>query len=432
MSSNLLSSGWRGEAVYFVIFNVTNVLNYVYLVFVGFFLGSDSYGLFGALFGTVYLVSALGNMVKMAVARHIATAQAQNGGVIIRKVVTAGLAWSAALAAVVGFILVPTVPLIANALDSPTTPVIWSCLAIAFSIWVPAAYGVLQGMERFPSLGGALFVAAVVRIVAGGALVAAGAGVSGAMAGVVFGYAASAVFALILCYSQVRETNGQPWISVPAPRLGALATVLIASIVVAAPTSLDVAVVRHVFSGEEAGVFTGIAVLGRAIVFATVAISFTVLPKVASRAASGDDTGRLLFHSMAITGALAVTAAAAIVFVVDVLGLQIVGTDVSGEAAALHWYLAAMVLFSLIVTVIYYQVGMGDGAFILFVGAPAVVLQGLLVALIPDSLTGVGQLLFALNAALLVGGVVFATARPTTASSVRRRIAVTIQSYPRR
>lgn len=428
MSSKLLSSGWRGEAVYFVIFNVTNVLNYVYLVFVGFFLGGNSYGLFGALFGMVYLASALGNMVKMAVARHIATAQAQNGGTMIRQVVTAGLAWSAALAAVVGLILVPTVPLIAEAFDSPTTPVIWSCLAIAFSIWVPAAYGVLQGMERFPSLGGALFVAAVVRIAAGGTLVAAGAGVSGAMAGVVFGYAASAVFALILCYSQLRDTNGQPWIWVAAPRFGALATVLIASIVVAAPTSLDVAVVRHVFSGEEAGVFTGIAVLGRAIVFATIAISFTVLPKVASRTASGSDTGRLLFDSLAITGVLAVTAAAAIVFAVDVLGWQIVGTDVSGATAALHWYLAAMVLFSLTVTVIYYQVGKGDGSFILFAGVPAVALQGILVALIPDSLTGVAQLLFALNAALLVGGVVFATARLSTTSSVGRPTVATTHS----
>jgi len=186
--------------------------------------------------------------------------------------------------------------------------------------------------------------------------------------------------------------------------------------------------VRHVFSGEEAGVFTGIAVLGRAIIFASIAISFTVLPKVAARTASGSDTGRLLWDSLAITGVLAMTAAAAIVFAVDVLGWQIVGTDVSDATAALHWYLAAMVLFSLTVTVIYYQVGKGDGSFILFAGAPAVVLQGLLVALIPDSLTGVGQLLFVLNAALLIGGVVFATARLSSTSSVRRRTAVTIRA----
>lgn len=87
-----------------------------------------------------------------------------------------------------------------------------------------------------------------------------------------------------------------------------------------------------------------------------------------------------------------------------------------------------MVLFSLTVTVIYYQVGTGDKSFILFVGAPAVVLQGLLVVLIPDSLTGVGQVLFALNAALLVCGFVFATARLSTTSSARRPTAATIHS----
>lgn len=429
MSAKRLSSGWRGEAVYFVIFNLANVLNYAYLIFVGFFLGANSYGLFGALFGIVYLASALGNTVKMAVARHVATVRAQNGGAVTRQVVAAGLAWSAGFAAAVGLVLIPAVPLIAGALDSPTTPVVWSCAAIALSIWVPAAYGVLQGMERFPSLGGALVVAAVIRIAAGGALVAAGAGVSGAMAGVVVGYSASAVFALVLCLSQMQKRpDGQPWIPVAAPRLGNLATVLIASIVVAAPTSLDVAVVRYVFSGEEAGVFTGIAVLGRAIIFASIAISFIVLPKVAARTASSSDTGRLLWDSLAITGVLALAAAGAIVFAVDVLGWQIVGTDVSGATAALHWYLAAMVLFSLTVTVIYYQVGKGDGTFILVVGAPAVVLQGFLVALIADSLTGVGQLLFTLNAALLAGGVLFATARLSNTSSVGRRTALTIRS----
>jgi hypothetical protein len=159
----LASPDWRNEAVYFVIFNLTNVLNYVYLIFVGFLLGADSYGLFGALFGIVYLASSLGNMVKMAVARHVATVQAQNGGVVTRQVVLGGLVWSGAFAGVVGLVLLLAVPLIANALDSAMAPVAWSCLAIMLSIWVPSAYGVLQGMERFPPLGTALLVAAFVR-----------------------------------------------------------------------------------------------------------------------------------------------------------------------------------------------------------------------------------------------------------------------------
>ncbi|MEX0682327.1 MAG: oligosaccharide flippase family protein [Dehalococcoidia bacterium] len=429
MKPKLLSSVWRGEAAYFVIFNLTNVLNYVYLIFVGFFLGADSYGLFGALFGIVYLASALGNMVKMAVARHVATASAQNGGAITKQVVTAGLAWSAGFALVVGLILVPAVPLVADALDSPTAPVVWSCLAIAFSIWASAAYGVLQGMERFPSLGAALFVAAAVRIALGGVLVVSGAGVTGAMMGVVLGFAVSALFALVLCFRQAREpADGRAWTPVAAPRLGSLATVLVASIVVAAPTSLDVVVVRHVFSGQDAGVFTGIAVLGRVIIFASIAVPFTVLPKVAARTASGTDTGRLLVDSLAITGCLALAAAGAIVFAVDVLGWQLVGTDVSGAGAALHWYLAAMVLFSLTATVIYYQVGKADGHFVLLAGAPSVVLQGLLIVLIPASLTGVAQLVFVMNAALLVVGLFFATARVSATSPAKHGNTVAIRS----
>ncbi len=426
------TSSWRNEAIYFAIFNVTNVLNYVYLVFVGFFLGADSYGLFGALFGIVYLASSLGNMVKMAVARHVATVQAQNGGVITRQVVMGGLAWSGAFAGVVGLVLMLAVPLIANAFDSPTAPVAWSCLAITLSIWVPAAYGVLQGMERFPSLGTALFVAAFVRFAAGGALVAAGAGVAGAMAGVVLGFAASAVYALVLCFRQVGEhDDSRPWIRVPAPRLSALAAVLVASLVVAAPTSLDVAVVRHIFSGQEAGAYTGIAVLGRVIIFASIAVPFTILPKVAVRTASGKPTGGLLVQGLAMTGSLAVAAAAAIAFAVDVMGWQLGGIDVSSAGAALHWYLAAMVLFSLTVTMIYYQVGRGNATFILAAGVPCIALQAILVALIADSLTAVAQVIFVLDAGLLLAGGVFALAGERTLSSSKRSQTVaTVDKQP--
>jgi O-antigen/teichoic acid export membrane protein len=429
LNTRLLSSSGRSEAAYFVIFNLTNVLNYAYLVFVGFFLGADSYGLFGALFGVVYLASALGNMVKMAVARHVATVRARNGGAVTGRIVTSGLVWAALFSALVGLLLVPAVPLLAHTFDSPTAPVIWAALAIVLSIWVPASHGVLQGMERFPSLGASLFVAAIVRIAAGGMLVAAGAGVSGALAGVVIGFAGSALFALARCYSCVRDrTDGEAWIRVPAPRIASLVGVLVASIVTAAPTSLDVAVVRNVFSGDEAGVFTGIAVLGRVIIFGAIAVPFTVLPKVAARTASGTDTGKLLLESLTLTGGLAVAGATAIIFAVDVLGWQLVGTDVGAAGVALHWYLAAMVAFSLTVTLIYYQVGRGDSAFILLVGAPYVVLQGFVVALIPETLTGVAQALFVVNTAALATSLVFASGWLSRTARVRRHPGATIQS----
>lgn len=411
MISRLLPSGWRNEAVYFAIFNLTNVLNYVYLVLVGFFVGADSYGLFGALFGIVYLASAVGNTVKMAVARHVAAARARTGGEVARRDVVGLLAWSAAFAALVALALVAATPAIANAFDSPTEPVLWAGLAIALSIWVPTTYGILQGLERFPMLGSVLLVAAFLRITAGAALLAVGGGVSGALAGVVLGFAGSAVYAVFLCLRHARGgTSAEGWIGVPAPRIGALFTVLVAGLVIAAPTSLDVAIVRYVFSAEDAGVYTGISVLGRVILFASVAVPFTILPKVTARTEAGAPTGRLLAEGLAITGGLASAAAVGIVLATGALGWQLGGVDVSSASAALHWYLAAMVLFSLTVAIVHYQVGRSSGTFILAAGLPSVALQGILIALVPGSLTAVAQLLCALNAVLLAIGIASAVA----------------------
>jgi O-antigen/teichoic acid export membrane protein len=428
LNVRLSSANGRGEAAYFVIFNVTNVLNYAYLVFVGFLLGAESYGLFGALFGVVYLASSLGNMLRMAVARHVATVRARNAGAVTSEVVTAGVVRAAALSALVGIALVPAMPFLARAFDSATAPAALACLAVVLSIWASASYGVLQGMERFPSLGVSMLVAACGRIAAGVALVGTGAGVSGAIAGVVIGFGASSVLALARAYACTRGRNdGEPWTAVPLPPVRSLAGVLVASAVVAAPTSLDVAVVRHGFSAADSGVFTSVAVLGRVIIFASIAVPYIVLPKVAIRRASGGDTRALLAESLVITGVLAAGAAAAIVFAVDVMGWRLVCTDVSGAGSVLHWYLAAMIAFSLTVTLIYYQVGRGDSSFVLFAGVPWIVLQGLLVALVPASLTEVSEVLFALNAALLAAGILYAMAGVSAVASIRRRAAATIQ-----
>jgi O-antigen/teichoic acid export membrane protein len=423
MIARFLTGDRRSEAIYFVVFNVTNVFNYAYLVLVGFLVGTDSYGLFGALFGVVYLAGAVGNMVKMAVARHVATIQAQNDGTIARHIVWSSIVWPAAVAAVVGLALVAASAEIANAFDSPRGPVLWTSAAIALSISVPAIYGILQGLERFGALGSSLLVAALVRIGSGVALVAAGGGVGGAMAGVVLGFSVSAVFALALSLRQTTD-EGRSWTDATSPRISTLVTVLAAGIVIAAPTSLDVAVVRNIFTAEEAGVYTGIAVLGRVIIFASLAVPFVILPKVASRTTAGLPTGGLLVEGLAITGIIAVTAAGGIVFGTDILGWQLGGIDVTGATAALHWYLAAMILFSLTVAVVHYHVGKGMSTFLLAIGLPGVVLQGTLIALIPQSLTAVAQIQFTLNAVLLTTGLFFsfASLRPASADIETTRI----------
>jgi len=392
----LINGKTRGgeEVAYFLAFNVANVLNYAYLVSMGLLLGTESYGLFGALFGLVYLVSALGNTVQIAVARHVAVAQA--AGALSRQVIFVALVLAAVLAALVGLVFLALSPTLAQAFHSPSEPLLWTSLAIVLSILMPAGYGVLQGKQNFHRLGASLLAAALFRIAIGGALVAAGWGPSGALAGVAIGYVASGLLAL---GPQASKTSISPG-RVEAPSFSSLAAILVVSIAMAVPTSVDVALVKHFFPAVQAGMFTAVAVLGRIVLFVPLAISYIALPKVVARVSGGGDPSPLLRSSLIQTGAVASSAALLLLFLTTVLGWTPAG-DISGVMTPLYWYLTGMVAFAFVATFTYYQIGRGNFASVFALLIPGTIAQPLLIILFHGSLTAVAQVVFAVNLLLL-------------------------------
>lgn len=393
---------WGDEAAYFLAFNVANVLNYAYLVLMGVLLGTESYGLFGALFGLVYLVSALGNTVQMAIARHVAYWQPPRGEVTWRSVVA--MSWLPGLVAItLGLLFVAVSPVLAGALHSPTQPLLWTGLAIALSVVVPAAYGVLQGSQHFSRLGLSLLVAAVARIAVGGALVVAGGGTSAALLGVALGYAASGLVFLMPVSGRAKA----PAWEVPALSLWSMGAFLVASVAVAVPTSMDVVLVKHFFPAREAGMYAAVAVLGRVVLFMPLAVSFILLPKVARRVSEGRDGTHLFWWGAGLTGALS-AGAAVVIAAASGFGLSPVGSDISGAVQALHWYLPAMVAFALVVAAAYNQLGRGNSGYVFAVLVPGVVAQAALIILVHGSLTAVAQMMFAVNGLLLGGSLLHA------------------------
>ena len=408
---------WGGEAAYFVAFNASSALNYIYLVAMGLLLGTESYGLFGALFGLVYLFSALGNTVQIAVARHVASIRAAHGGPLGRRVLVGAFTPALALAAVSGFAMLVLSPVLADTFHSSTGPVLWAGLAIALSVLVPAGYGILQGTERFARLGASLMVAAVFRLTAGGLLVAAGWGPSGALIGVAIGFAASGLVAL--APATRRDAPGRE-MRVPGPSVRSLAAILVASVAIAVPTSLDVALVKHFFPAVEAGVFTAVAVMGRIVLFVPMAVSFIVLPKVAARISERRDPQPLLWNSLALTGLLAGSAAIVLELLISGLGWSPVGADISGAGTAIHWYLPAMVAFALVVAAVYYQIGRGNSAYVLALLLPGIAAQALLIVQFHGSLAAVGRAMFAVNFALLAASLLHAALPWLTAPRLPR------------
>jgi len=364
----LLRPGELGAPFYFLALNLANVFNYLFLIIMAKSLSAEAYGLFGALFGIVYLTSAFGNSVQVTLAKFTAELSSLGERARLGALLSTATARIVALSLVVAFAFLAGAPLLAAFLHT-SSPILFLALS------VPATWGVLQGTQRFYLLGASTFLNSGLRLVFGALLVIAGLGVSGALVGIGLGLLASAAVALGPLRVAAPGRSGKE-------EMRALSAyfwpVVIASIVVAVPTSLDVVLAKHLFAAEQAGVYTAASVLGKVVLFLPLGATFVLFPKVIHRRAQGQETSVLLGAALLITGALSATVTAIFVLAPSSLFAALLGSDLADAGQLLRWYAPAMLLFAFVIVFVYYNLAAGKTAYVSRVLLPGVLLQILL------------------------------------------------------
>ena len=408
MIDRLLAYGRSAENTYLAAFNLTGGLNFLYLIAVGLVLGADSYGLFIALFGVVYLVSALANTIQLATAKQIAA----HGGDLSNVLKPAVVATAS-----VTVLLLAATPALTGWFNASTSDIVWTALAAGLTIAAGTGYGVAQGLQRFNALSASQVVMGGGRIAIGLALLGAGFGVSGALAGVALGYLPS-LLVLGLGTRSAETTDPQaPTSAAPSP--STLLATFITSVAVAAPTSLDVVIIQHFFAAEESGVYASIAVLGRVVLFVPIAVSHVVLPRAASRDAG--DT-RLLTPALTKTLVLSLLTAGGIMATVSA-GFSPTG-DVSAHLGATAWYLLGMVAISGAVPIAYYQIGRGNYSVVYAALLPGIAVAATGLLLYHPSLVAAAQVLCVVQLGVLAGAI--ALSLPQFSAESRPRLAPSV------
>jgi O-antigen/teichoic acid export membrane protein len=189
---------------------VANAGNYGFNLVMAFLLGPEAYGALAALLALVLVGSVPGLALQAVVARRTALA----GGSV-----WPGARWLVGRAGL-GLALLtvaagPGLVLFLH-LDS-AVPLLWLALALAPTPLLFAVQGLLQGRERFGALAAVMVAGAVVKLAIGLVLVAAGFGVSGAMAGVAAGGVLAALAGLRLAAPPGRRLAAPAGFRLAAP-----------------------------------------------------------------------------------------------------------------------------------------------------------------------------------------------------------------------
>ena len=388
--------------------SLANLLFYLFHLVVGRSLDPEDYGLFGALFGIVYLSGALANGVRFSVARFVATSHAGAGMGDAGMVVSSALLQMVVLGSgfVVAFSLAS--PFIGSYLHSnSTTPILVTGVLIFLFILTPVTQGALQGSQRFAVFASTLLLHAGSRLVFGLAALSMGFGITGVLVAI-------SLSSLLTIAAGLGVIRPPLTISLRGAPVRTFAKVLmptmIGSLAISFPTAADVVIVRHFFEPQEAGLYTAAAILGRVVLFLPMAVSMVLFPKITRDWTLGNSGRALLYRGLGLTALLSGIVTLGFILFPRIAITTFLGEQYTDGQDLVPTYAAAMFLFSLAVVFLYYNLATAQMAYLYFLLLPHIVLELALLYMFHSSLNQMILVLLSINASLVFSSTVYTMA----------------------
>ncbi len=309
-----------------------NAVNYVYHFIMGRTLGVADYGNLASLYSLLYILSIVPISSSISIVKFISSSKtlkdqsAVYSGV---KNLVFRISFFSSL-----FILAMS-PFIEKFLHiGNTASVALIAPILFFSLLNLVNQSTLQGMMNFFGVVVPNFVVSVIKLAIGLLLVLAGFGVVGAMSGV----AISAIVGYLVSKFMIKRSN----IKSTKPKLDTKAfllyscPVLLQALAFTAFFSVDVILVKHFFSAQEAGLYAALSTLGKIIYFAAQPITGVMFPIISKRHAIGEKYTKVLVASLVYTLGICVFALTVFLFLPK-LALLLYGDQYNAAADKLVW-----------------------------------------------------------------------------------------------
>ncbi len=290
---------------------IASFLNYLFQFLVGRFLSPAEYGTLVSLFSILYIVGIPGGVLGTTATKFASTYKARNDF----KAVTASLVWVEKIVAILGLSLLFLSFLFRNQLAEflkiadPRLPVVFF-IFIALSFLGSAPTGFLQGLSRFKAYSLASVLSSLLKILLGAGLAFLGFGIWGVVWGLIAMNLLSIIACLLLLKKNLRARFEESLFSPTDLVQYALPTAVVL-LALASLYNMDVILVKHFFSPEEAGVYSSVVMLGRIIFFGLGSVQLVMFPLSSEKFENGGDSlgifkkSLLLVVAGAVVGVLA-------------------------------------------------------------------------------------------------------------------------------
>ena len=279
---------------------ISGFANYLFHFYVIRALSTEDYGILFSLFAILMVIGVPAGSIRTVITKYVSgfKAKNQNGKIAfiffhsIKRLFlfsSIGLAIFILLSGRLSiFLKIPSV-----------VPVIIIGFVVLISFLCPPAFGTLQGLQKFTFLGIAICLGAILRVAFAVLLVHYGFGVNGALASSFFASIITFLVVFIPLYILFKKEDTNTDVGT-----GEIYRFLIPTLFTLACfnliTYIDVPVVKHFFSPLEAGYYSTAAVIGKAVLFPTMALAGAMFPKVSG----SDGKSRFLLNKTMFLGSI--------------------------------------------------------------------------------------------------------------------------------
>jgi len=394
-----------GSIILLIGFNIFNALNFIFNLSMTRLLTLAEYGVLTTLINIIIIFVVFSESVQTVISRYTAKIKFKtNLKSLLKKTF-----YKAGKISFILFLFYMLLGLfLSSFLNIKYSLILLTGVMLISAFFTAATRGILQGRKQFSSLGINMALEGTIKLVVGISLVIIGAGVFGAVFGIIIGAGVAFLFSLI----SIKDVLNSKEEKVKTPEIyNYTKPVFITVLAVMLFLSFDIILARRFFSPDLVGAYAIASTLAKIIFIGTHPISKAMFP-ISAETKRKKDSEKILMSSLKILGVLILIPLIIIFFFSDSIIWIYSGKHIV-EAASILFYLAiAASLLSLTNLILLYNLSLGKPKFSLAL-LTFVVIQAILLSLFHDTLLEFSLALVVSSAIFLWGSIILLDVKNT-------------------
>jgi O-antigen/teichoic acid export membrane protein len=319
---------------------LSNILAYIFHIYVGRSLGPVEYGVFGALMALFMIIALPAGAISYAITKFTAklNSKKEYGKIGLLRKKVANRVW---IYSVIFFLAIALLsPFIADYLKiGSIVPIIFVGFTLIFAMILPVNRGILQGMKKFKIYSWNTIIESITRLGLVILLLFLGLKVNGAILAYGLGY----LIAFLLIFPFIKETKFGKNESLDMKQIYRfILLVLIVNLILQGIINVPTIFIKHFMTSEFTGYWTAALTLARATLFIATGITIVMFPEVAEKKDQKDK--KIVFKKALILTLLASVGIALIFWVIPQVFISLLyGSEFLGAVPILKWMGIAMI-----------------------------------------------------------------------------------------